>query len=115
MAATDTMRKHYVVMTDGAGAYWRFYVLCHFSLVISTSRKFFRGAKVTSTSVASPTVVTTSSPHGFTTGDTVYFSGHERSTPSINGNPYTVTVTGLSTFTIPVAITVAGEGATVAR
>lgn len=64
---------------------------------------------ITSSSVANPTVITTATPHGRTTGDTVEISGHSGSTPAIDGN-YVVTVTGASTFTIPVNVTVGGTG-----
>jgi Ubiquitin-activating enzyme E1 FCCH domain len=54
---------------------------------------------------ASPAVVTTGSNHGLTSGDVVIFEGlFETSTtgmPQINGIPFTVTVTGATTFTIP--------------
>ncbi len=61
---------------------------------------------VSSISVGSPTTVTTSTAHGLTTGDSIVITG-SNSTPSINGT-YTVTVTGANTFTIPVAVTIAG-------
>lgn len=64
---------------------------------------------ITSSSVAASTVITTTAPHGLTTGMAIYISGHTGSTPTINGNRV-VTVTGASTFTIPVAVTVAGTG-----
>jgi len=56
-------------------------------------------------SKASPAAVTTSTAHGLTSGDVVIFEGlFETSTtgmPQINGIPFTVTVTGATTFTIP--------------
>lgn len=67
---------------------------------------------IASNTLANPTVVTMSTQHGspivhnLTTGQKVLFSG-SNSTPSING-VQTVTVTGLTTFTIPVNVTVAG-------
>lgn len=60
---------------------------------------------ITSISVASPTVITSAS-HGLATGNVIYITDSD-STPSIDGF-YTVTVTGANTFTIPVAVTVAG-------
>jgi hypothetical protein len=66
---------------------------------------------ITSSSIANPTVITTGSAHGLTTGDTVVISGHTGSTPSINGT-HIATVTGASTFTIPVNVTVGGTGGT---
>lgn len=60
---------------------------------------------VSSITKASPAVVTTSSNHGYASGDVVIFEGlFETSTtgmPQINGIPFTVTVTGATTFTIP--------------
>lgn len=65
---------------------------------------------ISTSSVASPTVITTATPHGYTTGDDVVIYGHAGSTPSINGTVYIVTVTGANTFTIPVNVTVGGTG-----
>ena len=67
---------------------------------------------ITTCSVANPTVITTSTPHGFLTGGTVTIAGCAGSTPAIGGT-YTITVTSLTTFTIPVNVTVAGAGGTV--
>ena len=54
---------------------------------------------------ANPAVVTTTTNHGLTSGDVVIFQGlYQSSTtgmPQIAGIPFTVTVTGLTTFTIP--------------
>lgn len=61
---------------------------------------------ILSASVASPTVITTSRPHGRTTGDTVFIFGSD-STPLIDG-AYVVTVISTTTFSIPVVVTVAG-------
>lgn len=66
-------------------------------------------AAIATSSVANPSVITTSVPHGFSTGDSVVIYGHAGSTPSING-VHTITVTGASTFTIPVNVTVGGTG-----
>lgn len=67
---------------------------------------------ITSSSVANPTVITTATPHNLSTGDDVVIYGHSGSTPNING-VHTVTVTGASTFTIPVNVTVGGTGGAV--
>lgn len=60
---------------------------------------------VTDVSKASPASVTTSAAHGYKSGDVVILEGlFETSTtgmPQINGIPFTVTVTGATTFTIP--------------
>jgi hypothetical protein len=61
---------------------------------------------ITGNTVANPTVVTAASAHGLTSGQTVYFTG-SNSSPTING-ARVVTVTGASTFTIPVNVTTAG-------
>jgi hypothetical protein len=61
---------------------------------------------ISSISIASPTVITTSRPHGRVSGDVVFIYGSD-STPSING-ARTVTVLSETTFSIPVAVTVAG-------
>ena len=54
---------------------------------------------------ASAAVVTTVGNHGLASGDVVVFQGLFQSSttgmPQINGLPFTVTVTGLTTFTIP--------------
>lgn len=54
---------------------------------------------------ANPAVVTTASAHGYSSGDVVIFQGLYQSTttgmPQICGIPFTVTVTGATTFTIP--------------
>ncbi len=54
---------------------------------------------------ASPAVVTTGSAHGYSSGDVVIFQGlYQSSTtgmPQICSIPFTVTVTGSTTFTVP--------------
>lgn len=69
---------------------------------------------IESSSVASPTVITTVSPHTFLTGATVFLSGHVDSVPNINGTHVIATPTA-DTFTIPVAVTTAGTGGTVSQ
>lgn len=60
---------------------------------------------VTDITKASPAAVTTSAAHGLTSGDVVILEGLFQTTttgmPQINGIPFTVTVTGATTFTIP--------------
>jgi hypothetical protein len=70
-----------------------------------------RTATITSSSIASPTVITTDDEHGFVTGDSVTITDHEDGTPNLSG-PYVVTVVSSTTFTVPVAVTVAGAGGT---
>ena len=54
---------------------------------------------------ANPAVVTTTTNHGYASGDVVMFQGLFQSSTTgmsqINGVPFTVTVTGATTFTIP--------------
>lgn len=64
---------------------------------------------ITSITVANPTVVTTTNPHGLINGDQIFISG-SNSTPIINGI-YTVTVLSTVTFSIPVNVTVVGTSA----
>lgn len=66
-------------------------------------------ATVASSSVASPTVITTSAAHGFVNGESVTIVGHVDSTPALDGT-YTLSNVTSTTFTVPVAITVAGTG-----
>lgn len=71
---------------------------------------------IASSSVANPSVITTATEHGQTVGSTgfVRIAGHSGSTPSLNGE-HKATYTGLSTFTIPVSVTVGGAGGTAQR
>lgn len=64
---------------------------------------------ITSSSIATATVITTALPHGLASADEVAIVGHTGSTPSINGR-HLVTVIAANTFSIPVAVTVAGTG-----
>jgi hypothetical protein len=68
-------------------------------------------ATIVSSSVANPTVITTSAAHGLATGDTVTIAGHADSTPDINGEE-AVTVTGPTTFTVDQDVSVGGTGGT---
>ena len=61
---------------------------------------------ITSNSAASPTIITTSTPNGFSNNQQVVISG-SNSTPSINGL-YNITYISPTTFSIPVNVTVAG-------
>lgn len=70
-----------------------------------------RSIAIVSSSVANPSVITTAKNHGLTTGDVVLIAGHSGSTPTINGSRV-ATVTGLTTFTIPLNVTVGGTGGT---
>jgi hypothetical protein len=78
----------------------------------STAYVYGAFAQIESSSVANPTVITTAEPHGFTDGQVVIIGAHAGSTPSLNGT-HVATVTGPSTFTVPVNVTVGGTGGTV--
>ena len=65
---------------------------------------------IVASSVANPSVITTLLPHKMVSGQRVRIVGHTGMTPEINDTPYTITVTGEKTFTIPVNVTVAGSG-----
>lgn len=56
-------------------------------------------------SVGVSTTITTASAHGLSNGDSVSFTG-TNSTPALAG-PYSITVTGATTFTVPVTVTIA--------
>lgn len=73
-----------------------------------------RAVNITSNSIANPTVVTTPTPHGLTTGDIVLISGVTLSSPTINGSR-TVTVLTANTFSVAVNVTVAGVGGSFVR
>lgn len=68
---------------------------------------------IATSSVASPSVITTTAPHGLS-GGTAYvtISGHSGSTPAIDGD-WLATITGASTFTIPVEVSSGGTGGSV--
>ncbi len=57
---------------------------------------------ISAATTANPIVCTTGSAHGWTTGDSVTFSGMTGGFSALNGNTYTITVTGATTFTIAV-------------
>ena len=62
----------------------------------------------TSVSVANPSVIATTDPHGLTTGQTIEISD-TTTTPDINAQ-HIIAVTGANTFTIPVDVTVVIDG-----
>lgn len=69
---------------------------------------------VGASSVASPTVLTTLTPHGLVSGDTAAILGHVGSTPAVDG-ARVVTVIDALHVSVPVAVTVAGAGGTLTR
>lgn len=64
---------------------------------------------IVSSSVANPTVITCSAPHGLATGDKVNIRRHIGASATVDGT-YTATVTGTKTFTVPVNVGTAGAG-----
>lgn len=71
-----------------------------------------RVVPIVSSSVANPSVITTSVPHGLATGQRALIAGHTGSTPAVNGDQ-PVTVIDATSFSIPVDVTVGGTGGTV--
>jgi DNA-binding XRE family transcriptional regulator len=69
-----------------------------------------KSVAITSSSVANPSVITTAA-NTFKSTDTVTIAGHSGSTPTINGERV-ATVTGGTTFTIPINVTGGGTGGT---
>ena len=73
----------------------------------AAGKLFQYGARIQISGItkASPAVVTTASPHGYASGDVVIFQSlYQSSTtgmPQLSDIPFTVTVTGTTTFTIP--------------
>jgi hypothetical protein len=69
------------------------------------------GATIASSTSASPGVITTSAPHGLTTGDKVTIGGVAGAGATVlNGADRTVTVVSPTTFTVGIATTGAGTG-----
>lgn len=68
-------------------------------------------ATVATSSVANPTVITTTAAHRFTNGQSVILSGHTGSTPTVDGT-YVLSAVTTTTFTVPINVTVAGTGGT---
>ena len=97
---------HYVGVNDGTSLY-----------LIDTSYgvTVLNNVAIATSSVANPSVITTSTAHNLQTGNKVYITGHTGSTPDINGSvagTYTVTVINSTSFSIPVNVTVGGTGGT---
>jgi CubicO group peptidase (beta-lactamase class C family) len=66
---------------------------------------------IASSSVGNPTIITTTTPHGYETGQKVTVDGHTGSVPPINGK-HTITVINSTSFSIPVDVTTGGAGGT---
>lgn len=69
-------------------------------------------SSIVSASVATASVITTSTPHGLSTGDSVVLSGITGATPSSINGTFQATVISATTFSVPVTVTVAGTGGT---
>ena len=83
-------------------------VNCWFKLLKNTAP-----ATIVTSSIASPTVITTSAAHGLATGDTVTIADHITAVPLAEVNAeHTVTVTAATTFTVPVNVTTGGTDGT---
>lgn len=67
---------------------------------LPSAQSYARIAILSSNTAVNPTSVTTSNPHGLTTGDTVFIEGHLLNTV-INGR-FVANVTSTITFTVPV-------------
>ncbi|MES1199574.1 MAG: ubiquitin-activating E1 FCCH domain-containing protein [Pseudomonadota bacterium] len=69
-----------------------------------TSATWFNGGQLTISAItkANPAVVTTSTNHGYATGDVVYFSGIKNNGmgSNLNGNHYTITKISNTTFSL---------------
>jgi hypothetical protein len=68
---------------------------------------------ITSSSVADPSVITTSAAHLLSVGSVVVIAGHTGSTPDLNKAHVVTSIPTSTTFTIPVSVTVGGTGGTV--
>jgi hypothetical protein len=68
---------------------------------------------ITTAAASNPCLITTGTPHGLVTGQSVTIAGLTGSTPAIGG-AYLATVESPTTFSIPVNCTVAGAGGTAA-
>jgi hypothetical protein len=74
--------------------------------------QFILGCQILSVAIAvgGVSVVTTATPHGFATGDTVWILGVTGSSPAVDNTStgYVVTVLSATTFSIALNVTVAG-------
>lgn len=67
---------------------------------------------ISGNTAANPSVVTTATPHGLSSGMTIVISG-SNSTPSLNGSQV-VTFISPTTFSVPVNVTIAGTAGLIA-
>lgn len=68
---------------------------------------------ITTSSVADPTLITTSAAHALSIGAVVVIASHTGSTPTLNGAQVVTAIPSSTTFNIPVSVTVGGTGGTV--
>lgn len=68
---------------------------------------------ITTSSVADPTLITTSASHALSIGSVIVIASHTGSTPSLNGAWTVTAIPSATTFNIPVSVTVGGTGGTV--
>jgi uncharacterized phiE125 gp8 family phage protein len=69
---------------------------------------------ISTSSVAAASVLTTATAHHLVSGDTVTIAGHTGSTPSLN-RALVATVLTPTTFSVQLAVTIAGTGGTATR
>lgn len=69
---------------------------------------------IVSSSVANPSVIVTTVPHGIANGQRVLIAGHSGSTPDITGE-HVATLIDPTSFSIPVNVTVGGTGGTLTQ
>ena len=74
---------------------------CNLALVTLQEQYSYTPAQIASSTQVNPSVITTSSAHGLTTGDSVIITGHLINT-AINGNWPSITVLSPTTFSVPV-------------
>ena len=81
-----------------------------------TAQKNIGVKTVTSSSAANPSVIVTSAPHGWASGDAVTIEGHTGATPALNDSTFTITVIDATSFSLDgQAVTVGGTGGTATR
>lgn len=68
---------------------------------------------IDTSSVADPTLITTTTAHALSVGSVVVIAGHTGSTPSLNKAWTVSAVPSTTTFNIPESVTVGGTGGTV--
>lgn len=67
-------------------------------------------ATISTSSIANPTVITTTAAHGLTTGQSVIITEHSGMSPSTVNGTHAVTVISTTTFSIAINVTTGGTG-----